>query len=254
MALSREDADKILRTNLANILSKLKAGKTLTTAERALIEAQAAGGATDTAFAANFEELADFLKISRRGLLKVRKRFESSLPKARPDGRHDVAAWSRFFVAHNINGAAIDAEPDGPEDSLIETSEAEWRKRELREKVAKLQLQNALTRRELIELAEIQEVLPPFLMKIRTDMNQLVSDLAADLEGIDDFYEREEIIQARVDQLLGMLAGCAWLDEKPQSADYAPAPELNQIRIKKPEKVKPKPPRKLPAKPKKKRK
>lgn len=242
MPLSRDQADKILQRNLANVLGKLNAGKTLTASERALIETEAGVSQVDTssAFAKNWNELAGRLNISRKGLFKVRQRLADVLPEARADGRHDVAAWKRFFGVHHINASAIDAEPPGDDDELITTSEAEWRKRLLREKVEAARLANEMARREAIPLGEIQETLPAFLMTIRTDMNQIVADLAADLEGIDDYNEREEIIQKRVNQLLAILERCEYLDDQASSDTPASidAGDVNISRIKTLEKSK----------------
>lgn len=228
--LKPEDLDKVRRKNVANILSKQAAGGTLTAREERIL-VEAAGGLTPDSSAGNFvatyDQLADRLGISRRGLAKVRARYPDHLPAPRPDGRHDVTAWAEFFRTHGIHGAAIDAEPPGPDDELLTTSESEWRKRELREKVRKLQLLNSLTERSQVPISEITEKLPVFLMALRKDIDQLVHDLTNDLEGIDDFHEREDLIQSRVNQLLSLLAGCPFLDdaaESPSTTPPAPAP------------------------------
>lgn len=238
--LTRKDLETVQRLQVKNILQKQASGKTLTAREeRILAEAAVTSEPAVEAgnFAKNWDELATRLNISRRGLQKVRSRFaDKDLPEPKPDGRHEVAAWSKFFADHNIKASAIDAEPSGEDDELVTTSEAEWRKRLLREKVESARLANETARREAIPLSEIQETLPAFLMTIRTDLNQVVADLAADLEGIDDYNEREEIIQKRVNQLLGILARCDYLDEKPPPADDAGV--VNKIRIKSLEKSK----------------
>jgi len=245
--LSPEDAEKLRLKNIANIIRKANAGKTLTAHERALIEAEASGhsgGSSGSGFASTWDELADRLQISRKGLQKVRARYPDDQPKDKADGRHDVAAWQAFFRTHNIKGSAIDDEPAGDGDELVTTSEAEWRKRLLREKVEAARLANEIARRDAIPLEEIQETLPAFLMTIRTDMNQIVADLAADLEGIDEYNEREEIIQKRVNQLLEILERCDYLEEKPAPLDAASAANISRINALEKSKREAKPPAK----------
>jgi len=42
-------------------------------------------------------------------------------PRPQADGRHDVAAWARFMVEHNLARAAedVETEPDPRDDTVI---------------------------------------------------------------------------------------------------------------------------------------
>ena len=66
--ISAELAGKILDADFQNIVKKVAAGRPLTVAERARIEARAAGSTDSTAYAKNLVELASLLGVTRRTL------------------------------------------------------------------------------------------------------------------------------------------------------------------------------------------
>ena len=174
------------------------------------------GNPTPLDHAPTWDTLADALGISRRCLLKVRVRYSNApdLPRVKPDGRHPISQWKEFFAANGINPRQLEAEQaDDP------ASPAAWKARQTEQQVIKLQLANELTRRQQIALSEVQAKLPPFLMAIRTGMDQCIPELATSLEGIDDYAEREEIIQEQFNKVFSMLTACPWLDEKPMEME-----------------------------------
>lgn len=157
--------------------------------------------------APDWQSLAAELNITPRSLRRIRDRHADNptLPKPHADGSHDLEAWRTFFDAHDVNANAG-----------IRSDEISAMKARLAEQqVIKLQLANELTRRQQIALSEVQSKLPPFLMAIRTAMDQCIPELATGLEGIDDHSEREEIIQEQFNKVFGMLTACPWLDEVP---------------------------------------
>lgn len=223
MPLTHEDAEKIRLKNIANIIRKANAGKTLTNAERALIDSEAAGAQPGAPFASTWDALAQRLGISRRGLQKVRERFTGQLPPDRADGRHDVAAWSRFFAEHHINAADEDAALAGSDDGL---TIAELKRREIAEKIRKLQIENAIAERSAVPLDEIQARLPPMLMAFNTGLNNLAPRLCQKLEGFDDYSERLQIIETEIEELKKTFAACPWLDEHPAIKIETPSAAL----------------------------
>jgi hypothetical protein len=155
----------------------------------------------------DWQTLATALSITPRSLRRIRDRHADNpaLPEPCADGSHDLKAWRNFFDDHSVN-------PNADTRSDEATS---WRGRLIAEQVTKLQLANELTKRQQIALTELQAKLPPFLMAIRTAMDQCIPELATGLEGIDDYAEREEIIQEQFNKVYSMLVACPWLDEKP---------------------------------------
>ena len=103
---------KILSKDLENIVKKVASGKTLTSAERSLVE-KAYGTSGDVKFAKTIVELSEILGVSRKTIDRWRKLKGS--PKPCSDGRHNVAKWRDFVRKHDLK------EPDSPEDEELKT-------------------------------------------------------------------------------------------------------------------------------------
>jgi hypothetical protein len=95
-------ARKVLDKDFENIIRKVGAGRTLTAAERARIEARAAGSNDSTAYAKTYVELADILGVNRRTLNGWKKL--DGAPKPLPNGQHDVSAWREFVRLRGLKG------------------------------------------------------------------------------------------------------------------------------------------------------
>lgn len=213
-ALTPEQVSKIRNTELANALAKLGKGRTLSRAERQMIEEAATPPDAAGEWFGNWHDLAKALGISRIGLIKVRNRLGEACPKPRANGDHSLSAWQTCFKDHKVNARKLDSEPPSEDDELFMVSVADMQKRLLREKIHAQQLENRTLANELVPLVDLQDSLSKFMLAIRQDGNLLVSDLANDLEGIDDYHEREEIISKRWEQHLELLASCQWMKQK----------------------------------------
>lgn len=109
---------KILSKDLENIVKKVASGKTLTSAERALVE-KAYGTSGDVKFAKTIVELSEILGVSRKTIDRWRKLKGS--PKPCSDGRHNLAKWRDFVRKHDLK------EPNSPEDEELKTA-SYWRR------------------------------------------------------------------------------------------------------------------------------
>lgn len=103
---------KILSKYLENIVKKVASGKTLTSAERSLVE-KAYGTSGDVKFARTIVALSEILGVSRKTIVRLRKLKGS--PKPCSDGRHNLAKWRDFVRKHDLK------EPDSPEDEELKT-------------------------------------------------------------------------------------------------------------------------------------
>jgi hypothetical protein len=92
---SPSHSDILAKANIANITKKLKAGRTLTTAERKALsdfESQQTGN-----WAKDLSALARELGLSRQAIYDARARFPNEAPKKHPDGkRENIEAWRQF--------------------------------------------------------------------------------------------------------------------------------------------------------------
>ena len=98
----KNPAEILAKANVANITKKLKAGKTLTTAERkALIEFDNQSG--DGEWVKDTAALARELGLSRQAIYDARSRFPTEAPAKHADGRKEnLEAWRAFCAAKLI--------------------------------------------------------------------------------------------------------------------------------------------------------
>jgi DNA-binding CsgD family transcriptional regulator len=97
VTLTPQQAEILLKADLANLARKVQQGKTLSAAERNLVQSILGGGDVSTAnYADNQVELAKILNVDRKTIQRYRKLPGN--PGARADGRWDVNAW-RTFIA-----------------------------------------------------------------------------------------------------------------------------------------------------------
>jgi hypothetical protein len=102
--ISADKATRILDADFQNIVKKVAAGKTLTSAERARIESRAAGASQSVAYANSYVELGTILGVTRRTLSTWKKR--EGAPQPLPNGQHDVSAWREFIRSNGLKGSA----------------------------------------------------------------------------------------------------------------------------------------------------
>ena len=102
--MSEAQADSVgvyQKANVANIIKKLKAGRTLTTAERKAVddfESQQGGS-----WVKDLSALARELGLSRQAIYEARARFPTEAPKKHVDGkRENVEAWREFCATKLI--------------------------------------------------------------------------------------------------------------------------------------------------------
>lgn len=221
--LKPEDAEKVLTKDLANVIRKVHASKPLTAAERALIAQVGAGaplvGDASSAFAKTYDELAQRLGLTRKTLQNAGKRHPEDVPRPRADGRHDVAAWSRFVLKHNIartaEGIETAASEEGQERPVTVT---DWKARELELKCEKLSIENARTAGELVAANDVEAGLSSLLAAARQALNNLPGRAAQKVLHLTDFHEAEELLQGEVDLVLRVLERCEFLDQVGVSA------------------------------------
>lgn len=179
--ISKSAADIILDADFKNIVQKVKDGKTLTNAERARVQARAAGSTEELAYAHTVVELAAALGVTRRTIATWRKMEGSPQPTA--NGSHDVAAWRDFVNAHGLKGAI---------DSSADNTEA-LKARKLLAEVEERELKVAIKKGEYVRIEEVRQSWHVLVGKAITLMRaKFENELPPILSGMDAQGIREE--------------------------------------------------------------
>jgi hypothetical protein len=140
------DTSPIRRANVANIVKKLKAGKTLTAVEMKAIQ-DLEKEREHLPESANQQEVAALLGITARGLRKIRTEHPDEAPKQLPDGKEDVRAWLAY----------VRSRPIGPNKVKGTNREALLCRRiEKQIELQEIQIQRA--RGQLLDLAEVESL------------------------------------------------------------------------------------------------
>lgn len=144
VALSPEQAAILLKADLRNLADKVRQGRTLSPAERNLLQS-ALDGRTPSAvtFARNQPELADILGVSVRAIQRYRK--VPGNPGPRPNGSYEVQAW-RLFIAEQ---RGLD-DPDDLDPTRL-------RARHILLQNQKLEFQVGILRRDFVSASEVEQ-------------------------------------------------------------------------------------------------
>lgn len=164
MKLTEADYQKLNTKQVANVIRKLNAGKTLTAREQAILaqhrasegELQTPGNLPPTGgYVATWDALADACGIDRRTLTNVRTRHakDPDLPKDRADGRKCVADWLKFLADKGVEGRGI----NNPDIDYIDERQLRLRERQLAVETAEHKLK--VQKRDVLALTEYQAAL-----------------------------------------------------------------------------------------------
>tara|TARA_R110000765_G_scaffold47794_2_gene97997 strand:+ start:680 stop:1306 length:627 start_codon:yes stop_codon:yes gene_type:complete len=187
--LTTAQIGQITQANIANILKKLKEGKTLTAVESRLVqEAKDTDSITEerqpSKSAKNLEELADCLAITTRTLRRWKKKY-TDYPKNR-----NIEAWVLFKekVSGGGSGAAPASSAVAKRKQMADAKKSE-------KQVEKLELEIAKTKGDLISRAEVREAGQKLGLVVHAAFSRLARDFAARLEGKNPAERQVEIVK-----------------------------------------------------------
>ena len=191
--ISQEAADKILSADFANIVQKVKSGKPLSTAERARVQAQAAGSTETLAVANTVVELAAALGVTRRTINNWRK--IPGAPEPASNGSHNVSAWRDFVRANALKGG---------EDSVGARTDA-LKARKLLAEVEERELRVAVKKGEYLPTEEVRRSWLVLVGKAISLMRaKFENELPPIMSGLDAQGIREEASRA-IDEICSIL-------------------------------------------------
>jgi hypothetical protein len=200
--LTPDKAHRILDADFQNIVKKVAAGRTLTSAERARIEARAAGSTQAIAYAGTVNELAAILGVTRRTINHWRKM--EGAPATLANGQHDVSAWREFIRARGLKGAA---EPTSDTETL--------KARRLLVDIEEREMRLAIKRGEYLHKEEVRQSVTTAMSRLFAILHKRLEDELPPLcVGKDAVAIREENARA--------------LDEARATAHVAFETSLNQ--------------------------
>ncbi len=187
-----DQARAFLKADAANLAKRLKAGHTLTAAERKHLASLAAGGRDpDPTFVSSILELSALLGVERMTLHRWRKL--PGCPEPRADGRWEVAAWRAFKATR----------PAGARDDEGTTDEKE-RNTKLRNE--KLAVEVAVLKKEYVERAEVERWVAGMIVTAKGVLLGLPSSLAPQVVGV-SIAEAESLIREGINEALSQLHG-----------------------------------------------
>lgn len=191
--ISQEAVDKILSADFANIVQKVKSGKPLSTAERARVQAQAAGSTETLAVANTVVELAAALGVTRRTINNWRK--IPGAPEPASNGSHNVSAWRDFVRANSLKGG---------EDSVGARTDA-LKARKLLAEVEERELRVAVKKGEYLPTEEVRRSWLVLVGKAISLMRaKFENELPPIMSGLDAQGIRDEASRA-IDEICSIL-------------------------------------------------
>jgi hypothetical protein len=219
MKLTAETIEKLKSANMANLVRKIGAGKTLTAAESKLIEA-ASATAHDKELVTT-SRLAEIFGINRKTLGEWRRVNREDIP-AKIDDKEDLAAWRSWFAANPDAGFA-DKKPRADRETLL---------------CEKLTIEIAIKRIELdesigsvISSSDVEEGMAAIGSVMKSTLQRMENDCPPRLEGLtaneikkELRSQHEKIYATFRDELrrIGAVDGKPrhhWLSEKLPTAD-----------------------------------
>jgi phage terminase Nu1 subunit (DNA packaging protein) len=110
--ISPEQLDKIHQANAANLIKKVKSGKTLTSEERRILESMA-GHDTETV---TTSRLAEIFGVNRKSIAQWRKEGKNVPDKI--GGKEPLAEWRKWFE-ENPDAGHFDGKPSKSREELL---------------------------------------------------------------------------------------------------------------------------------------
>jgi phage terminase Nu1 subunit (DNA packaging protein) len=185
--LTGDQLDQIKKKDIANLIGKVRQGKSLTAAERKILESAAGTDHVERELV-SITRLAELFQVSRKTIYQWRNEGRQGVPE-KVGTKEDVAAWRSWFAA-NPSAGHYDGKPRRDRETLL------CEKLEIEIAIKQAEYQREIG--ELIPTAEVRESVIRVYSAVRAELLKLPSDCAPRIEGLSasaiQKFLREEIV------------------------------------------------------------
>jgi phage terminase Nu1 subunit (DNA packaging protein) len=188
--ITGEQLETIRKKDIANLIRKVKDGRTLTAAERRIIES-AAGQEEPAKELVSTARVAELFNVSRKTIYAWRNAGLDGVPK-KVGGKEDLAEWRAWFAA-NPSAGHYDGKPRRDRESLL------CSKLEIEIQIADLKLKKVS--RELMPVAEARESATRIYSAVKAELLKMTSELPPSLSGLGE-VEIQKKLRAAVITIL----------------------------------------------------
>ena len=192
--LTTDQLDQIKHADLANLIRKVKAGKTLSPSERKMLESAAEADSSGELELVTLAKICQLFTITRKTIAQWRRNGMPGIPE-KESGKENLREWRKFF-ASNPSAGHYDGKPRKDRESLL------CEKLEVEIAIAKLKYDAACN--ELVSIAEVEDVLAAIGAAVKGAISRLEADLPPMLEGMKP-AKMQLIVRDKCDEVLALL-------------------------------------------------
>ena len=183
-AITPEQIEKIKAADLGNIVKKVKAGKTLTSAERKMLDEYAGEDVPSDGELVTTTRLAQIFQINRKTIFQWRKENREGIPKKK-NNKEPLSEWRSYFAA-NPSAGHFDGKPRLDRETLL------CEKLEVQIELEKVKL--AKEQGRLVSVEDIEERDTRIGAAVRAAMLQLTNDLPPTLAGLTEAQVAKKLV------------------------------------------------------------
>jgi phage terminase Nu1 subunit (DNA packaging protein) len=188
--ISPEQLDKIHQANAANLIKKVKSGKTLTSEERRILEGMA-GHDTETV---TTSRLAEIFGVNRKTIAQWRKEGKDVPDKI--GNKEPLAEWRRWFEA-NPDAGHFDGKPSKSREELLAVKVAV--------EIDLLEIKRDKEKSKLISRAEVEEHFTRAAMAMQSFLRRYEREIPALCLGL-SLSQSTPIVKAKTREMQDHLA------------------------------------------------
>ena len=190
--LTGDQLDQIKKKDIANLIGKVRQGKSLTAAERKILESAAGTDHVERELV-SMTRLAELFQVSRKTIYQWRNEGRQGVPE-KVGAKEDVAAWRSWFAA-NPSAGHYDGKPRRDRETLL----CEKLEVEIDIKKIELEVESGKFVSQESQRADGQKlglVLQGMLLKMAGDLTPVLAGRpAGEVKKAIDKYAREKLVE-----------------------------------------------------------